>query len=226
MYSDDEEYTPNYLKLPTSLLEEEELNVDKENLTLSRGKKDRSKGLTGIQERSSIPDMQQSIAMPTCSTSSSNPDLHSLPMPTRSTRSSNSDLHSLHMPTCSTRSNPELHSVAMPTCSSSAVALKQTLGENSLSLSKLGKIVRQFDLGVEDEEYLKSAMANNNIKINMDHIKKLQSNIDGLQTSSDSVVRSLTAVVREQANVIAGMSLTAERTGKGNEEDFIPHGEK
>ncbi|CAJ0594531.1 unnamed protein product [Cylicocyclus nassatus] len=192
MYSSDEEYATNYLSLSASFLDSE--NVDKENVLLGdyNGTSSNSQG----NEPSSSQINRNSSRKRRMGTES--------------------------FPSASCGLQPQ---TIPSSCTSSTGALKRVLEENTLSLAKLGRVVRQFDITVENEvikyiyvllkvmeilmwfkEMLTSKISD--IKINMQHVKNMQTSVETLPSSSDSVVRALTSVVREQMNTIAGLSLT------------------
>ncbi|CAJ0598347.1 unnamed protein product [Cylicocyclus nassatus] len=89
-------------------------------------------------------------------------------------------------------------------------AVNSFTGEISLSsLVKLGKLVRQFEINLENKELLATKMKKVNA-INLQQVKDMQSAIDLMRPSSDSVVRTLAGIVKEQSNITAGLSLSTQ----------------
>ncbi|CAJ0599056.1 unnamed protein product [Cylicocyclus nassatus] len=96
---------------------------------------------------------------------------------------------------------------ALPVTNTFSEAVNSITGENSLSLVKLGKLVRQFEMNLENKELLATKMKEVNA-INLQQVKSMQNAIDSMRPSSDSVVRTLAGIIKEQNNIIAGLSLT------------------
>ncbi|EYC22854.1 hypothetical protein Y032_0016g2990 [Ancylostoma ceylanicum] len=87
-------------------------------------------------------------------------------------------------------------------------AINAILDSNHLSLGKLGRAIHHFDGTVEYQEFLVKKLKD--VKINVDHLKNMQQNVETLQPSSDSIVRTLSSVVREQAHIITGMGIAMD----------------
>ncbi|CAJ0593037.1 unnamed protein product [Cylicocyclus nassatus] len=98
---------------------------------------------------------------------------------------------------------------ALPVTNTFSEAVNSITGENSLSLVKLGKLVRQFEMNLENKELLATKMKEVNA-INLQQVKSMQNAIDSMRPSSDSVVRTLAGIIEEQSNIIAGLSLTVD----------------
>ncbi|CAJ0608764.1 unnamed protein product [Cylicocyclus nassatus] len=98
--------------------------------------------------------------------------------------------------------------LALPVTADGQELLKSVLEGNLLSLSKLGKVLHHIQQDAENKESLIHKM--NNASINLEHIARLQENVNTLPHSSDSIVRSMTSIVREQTNVICGLSIAMD----------------